>query len=47
VRNHFGIGDDRLFVCGISFGYEDKTHKANGFRTNRASLDDVVNWVED
>ena len=23
VRDHFGIGDDRILVCGISFGYED------------------------
>jgi nitroreductase len=47
VRDHFGIGDDRIFVCGISFGYEDQAHKANGFRTQRAPLDEVVRFVED
>ncbi len=47
VREHFRLGDDRLIVCGISFGYEDHTHKANNFRTSRASLDEVVTWVED
>ena len=47
VRNHFGIGDDRIFVCGISFGYEDRAHRANSFRTSRASLDDVVRFVAD
>jgi nitroreductase len=47
VREHFRLGDDRLIVCGISFGYEDPAHKANTFRTSRASLDEVVEWVED
>jgi nitroreductase len=47
VRDYFGIGDDRLFVCGISFGYEDETHKANGFRTQRAAVDEVVRFVEE
>jgi len=46
VREYFAIGADRLVVCGISFGYEDAAHKANSFRTDRASLDDVVKWVE-
>lgn len=45
VRNFFGIGDDRLVVCAISFGYEDHAHKANNFRTTRAALADVVKWV--
>jgi nitroreductase len=46
VRDHFGIGDDRLLVCAISFGYEERDHKANGFRTQRAPLDEVVTWVD-
>jgi nitroreductase len=47
VRDYFAIGEDRLVVCGISFGYEDRSHKANGFRTDRASLDEAVRWVGD
>jgi nitroreductase len=46
VREHFGLGDTRLVVCGISFGYEDRASMTNGFRTDRASLDEVVAWVE-
>jgi nitroreductase len=46
VREHFGLGAERLVVCGISFGYEDRASPANSFRTNRASLDEVVTWVE-
>lgn len=42
IRNHFGIGDDRRIVCGISFGYADPDHPANMVRTRRASVDDAV-----
>lgn len=45
LRNELGLGDDRLVVCGISFGYEDVAHPANSFRTSRASSDEVVQWV--
>lgn len=30
-RTHLERGADRLIVCGISFGYEDPDHPANGF----------------
>jgi len=46
LREHLPIGEDRLVVCGISLGYADLSHPANGFRTNRASLDDVVTYVD-
>lgn len=45
ARRHFGIGQDRLVVCGISFGQEDKAHPANQFRTERAPLSEAVVWV--
>ena len=44
-RDALGIGPDRLVVCGLSFGYEDPAHPANGFRTARAPLEEVVRWV--
>lgn len=44
VRSHFGISDDRVIVCGISFGYADQAHAANSFRTLRASIDEVADW---
>jgi hypothetical protein len=34
-------------LCGLSFGWRDENHPANGFRTSRASLDEVVRWVRD
>jgi nitroreductase len=45
-REHLKLGEDRLIVCGISFGYEDPDHPANGFQTSRASISQVVNWVD-
>ena len=47
VRRHFGLGDDRRVVCGISFGYPDREHKANSYRTTRAALADTVTFIGD
>jgi nitroreductase len=46
VRAHFGLGDDRSVVCGISFGYPDRAHKANGYRTSRAAIADAARFFE-
>jgi nitroreductase len=47
VRRHFGLGDDRRVVCGISFGYADREHKANSYRTSRAKLADAVRFFDE
>lgn len=46
VREYFGVEPGRSVVAGISFGYPDSEHVANGYRTPRASLDDAVRWVD-
>jgi nitroreductase len=46
IRKHFGLSDDRRVVCGISFGYPDRDHKANSYRTTRAGLADTVTFVD-
>jgi nitroreductase len=46
VRETLGLPAHRRVVCGISFGYEDPNHPANGFRTERAPLAEVVSWRE-
>jgi nitroreductase len=46
VRAHFGLPDDRAVLCAVSFGYADELHLANGFRTTRAELVDVVDYVD-
>ncbi|UWQ92465.1 nitroreductase [Rhodobacteraceae bacterium M382] len=38
------IPTDRTILCAISFGYADTDHPANGFRTDRAALDEFVDW---
>lgn len=44
IRGYFEIPPDRLVVCGVSFGYADPDHPANGFRTDRASLAEAVRF---
>ncbi|WP_170409600.1 nitroreductase [Ruegeria atlantica] len=45
LHRYFDIPDDQLILCAISFGYSDTDHPANGFRTSRAGLDEITNWV--
>jgi nitroreductase len=47
IRRHFGIGDDRRVVCGISFGFADRDHRINGYRTSRAAMADAVTFVDE
>ena len=44
VKDALGIPAERMLVCGVSFGYEDTQHPANGFRTDRVALGEVVSW---
>ncbi|MBN8939847.1 MAG: nitroreductase family protein [Rhizobiales bacterium] len=47
IRAHFSISPDRQVVCGISFGFADQAAPANQYRTTRAGLGEVVQWLED
>ncbi|MBV0913908.1 nitroreductase [Anianabacter salinae] len=44
LRRELDLPEDRLVVCGIAFGFEDRDHPANSYRTTRADLDEVVTW---
>lgn len=44
VRAFFDIPAGRNILCAISFGYEDPDHPANGFRTERAGLGEIIHW---
>lgn len=46
VRNELSLPEGKRVVCAVSFGYEDTTHPANGFRTPRSGLDEVVHWFD-
>ena len=44
IREHFNIPENRLIQTAISFGYEYLGHPANGFRTSRADISDVIHF---
>jgi nitroreductase len=46
IRRHFNIGDDRRVVCGISFGYAERDHRINSYRTSRAGVADAAVFVD-
>jgi nitroreductase len=45
IREYFAIPEGRMILCGVSFGFEDMSDPANGFRTERALVNEVVDWV--
>jgi nitroreductase len=47
IRRHFGLGDDRRVVCGISFGFPDREHKINSYRTSRAGIPETATFVDE
>jgi nitroreductase len=47
IRRHFKLGDDRRVICGISFGFADRSQKVNSYRTSRASIADTVTFVDE
>ena len=42
IRAHFALPETRHMLCAISFGWPDPDHPANGFRTTRAALSEVL-----
>ena len=46
VKELLGIGNDRLVLCAISFGYGDAEDPANKFRTERADPADIIDWQD-
>lgn len=46
IRAHFGLPDNRKLVCGISFGYADDAHPINQYRTERAPIAGVAQFVD-
>jgi nitroreductase len=45
VRQVLELPDDRLVVCGISFGFADPDHPSAQFTSTRAPLADAVTWL--
>lgn len=44
VRSHFGLEDDRLILCAISFGYPDTDDAVNSYRTERVSVSEILSF---
>lgn len=44
LRRFFNIPQERIVVCCVSFGLRDENHPSNQFRSNRAKLDEIVDW---
>lgn len=46
VAAHFGIPENERVVCGISFGYEDKSDPVNQYRVPRAGIAEVATLID-
>lgn len=46
VRDYFGLPQNRMVLCAISFGYADDAHPANGFRTARSPGASAMTWID-
>ena len=44
IRAHFGLAQDRMILCAISFGYGDRDHPVNNYRTEREDLPVILDW---
>jgi len=42
VKQHLGIGDDQIIMCGISIGYADTSDPVNEFQPDRIPLEAFV-----
>lgn len=46
VKEELNIDKNKILLCGIALGYEDKDAVVNSLRTNRIALDDFCNFYE-
>jgi len=44
VKKELGIEDDKILLCGMALGYEDKKDIINSYRTSRINLDEFVKF---
>lgn len=46
VKQELNISDEKLLVCGIALGYEDKNDIVNSFKSDRISIDEFAKFYE-
>jgi len=44
VREELSYAEDKLLLCGMALGYEDKSEIVNSYRTPRKDLDNMVRY---
>lgn len=44
IRDYFELTEDRKVLLGVSFGFADDLHPANGYRTPRQTVAETVSW---
>jgi nitroreductase len=44
VREELGYPQDKVLICGMAVGYEDKSAIINSYRTPREELDKIVRY---
>lgn len=46
IHAYFEMPEELMFYCGLAIGHLDEDHPINGWRTDRAPLDEVVQFKE-
>jgi nitroreductase len=46
IREHLGLGPERLIVCGLAVGYVDESAPVNRFVPERALLGEYTRWFD-
>ena len=44
VRAFLDLPGEFMLFCGLALGYKDESHAINGWRSERAPLDEFVEW---
>lgn len=44
VAEFVSMPDELMLFCGMAIGYRDADHPINGWRTDRGTLDELVEW---
>lgn len=47
VAKFIGLPDDQMFYCGMAVGYADMGHPVNQWRTERAPLEEIAEFLVD
>jgi nitroreductase len=45
VAKFIGLPDEQMFYCGMAMGFADLDHPINQWRTERAPLEDIANFL--